>query len=155
MEDRFIRKFAGMNRDRIQAQYARHPQQSLDRLARRLAKNKWGMRDVAREDEAHAEEFGVTGEDKEYLDRYIIARIAEQYDRKAKCKQALMRALWEKGHNGESFDAALPARMARFRQYEGSPFGNYPNPLEQKKWEEWRDMPEGEFKVKLEKYLNS
>lgn len=133
-----------MNRDRIQAQYARHPQSSLDILAKRLSKNKWGVRDVVREDAAHAEEFGITGEDKEYLDRYIIARIAEQYDRKARCKQAVMRNLWEKQHNGESFDAALPARMARFRQYEGTPFGNYSNPIEQRKYDSQpTSMPDG------------
>lgn len=133
-----------MNRDRIQAQYARHPQASLDILAKRLAKNKWGVRDVVREDAAHAEEFGLTGEDKEYLDRYIIARIAEQYDRRARCKQAIMRKLWEKQHNGESFDAALPARMARFRQYEGTPFGNYSNPIEQRKYDSQpATMPDG------------
>ena len=148
-------KTAGMSRDRIQAQYARHPQSSLDVLSKRLAKTKWGKRDVAREDAAHAEEFGITGEDKEYLDRYIIARIAEHHDRKAKCKQAIMRALWEKSHNGESFDAALPARMARFRQYEDSPFGNYSNPIEQKKWEEWRDKPEDVFSKDWENYLKS
>ena len=137
-------KSAEMSRDRIQAQYARHPQSSLDALARRLAKNKWGVRDVVREDAAHAEEFGVTGEDKEYLDRYIIARIAERYDRRARAKQAVLRSLWEKNHNGESFDAALPARMARFRQYEGTPFGNYSNPIEQRKYDSQpASMPDG------------
>lgn len=141
-----------MNRDRIQAQYARHPQSSLDILARRLAKNKWSVNDVVREDAAHADEFAQTQEDKEYLDRYIIARIAEQYDRRARCKQAILRKLWEKQHNGESFDAALPARMARFRQYEGTPFGNYSNQYEQRAYDvQPSEMPDGAW----DKYLGS
>lgn len=144
-------KSAAMSRDRIQAQYARHPQSSLDALAARLARNKWGRRDVVREDDAHREEFGVTGEDKEYLDRYVIARIAEQYDRRARLKQAIMRRLWEKQHNGESFDAALPARMARFRQYEGSPFGHYDNPIEQAKYDSQPPFTEEAW----EKYLKT
>lgn len=148
-------KVASMSRDRIQAQYARHPQESLERLAARLARRKWGRRDVAREDAAHAEEFGITGEDKEYLDRYVIARIAEQYDRRARLKQALMRALWEKGHNGESFDAALPARMARFRQYEDSPFGKYDNPVEQAKYDEWASKSDEDMDAEWEKYLKN
>ena len=115
-------KKAEMSRDRIQAQYARHPQSSLDILAARLAKRKWGPEDVVREYDAHSREYDETKEDKEFLDRYIIARIGEKYDRKARIKQALMRRLWEKEHNGESFDAALPYRMARFRQYESVPF---------------------------------
>ena len=115
-------KKAEMSRGRIQAQYARHPQSSLDILAARLAKRKWGPKDVVREYDAHSREYDETKEDKEFLDRYIIARIGEKYDRKAKIKQALMRRLWEKEHNGESFDAALPYRMARFRQYEDIPF---------------------------------
>jgi hypothetical protein len=115
-------KKAEMSRDRIQAQYARHPQSSLDILAARLAKRKWSPEDVVREYDAHSREYDETKEDKEFLDRYIIARIGEKYDRKAKIKQALMRRLWEKEHNGESFDAALPYRMARFRQYENIPF---------------------------------
>jgi len=144
-----------MNRDRIQAQYARHPQSSLDILAKRLAKKKWGMRDIIREDESHSDEFDSTGEDKEYLDRYIIARIAEQYDRKAKCKQAVLRALWEKEHNGESFDSALPNRMARFRQYEDSPFGNYQNPIEQKKWEEWNMKSDDDIGNAWKRYVKT
>lgn len=146
---------SAMSRDRIQPQYARHPQESLERLAERLARKKWEKRDVAREDAAHAEEFGITGEDKEYLDRYIIARIAERYDRKAKLKQALMRALLENGHNGESFDAAIPARMTRFRQYEGSPFGKYDNPVEQAKYDEWASKSDKDMDVEWEKYLKS
>ena len=55
-------KIVQVYRDRIQAQYARHPQESLERLAARLASKKWGKRDVAREDAANAEEFGITGE---------------------------------------------------------------------------------------------
>lgn len=153
--DREEEKVASMSRGRIQAQYARHPQESLERLAARLARMKWGKRDVAREDAAHAEEFGITGEDKEYLDRYIIARIAERYDRKARLKQALMRALWEKGHNGESFDAALPARMTRFRQYEDSPFGKYDNPIEQAKYDEWASKSDEDMDSEWEKYLKS
>ena len=140
-----------MNRNRIAAQYARHPQESLDRLARRLARKKWGVRDVVREDEAHAEEFDRTDEDKEFLDRYIIARIAEQYDRKARLKQRILRSLW-RGRNPGSFDDALPQRMARFRQYEGTPWGNYPNPIEQRKWDSQpSEMPDGAW----ERYLNS
>lgn len=132
-----------MNRNKIQAQYARHPQDSLERLVKRLAKNKWGVQDVVREDEAHKEEFGLTGEDKEYLDRYIIARIAEQYDAKAKRKQNVLRKAWEVLHKNESFDDALPARMARFRQYEGTPFGNYSNELEQRKFDSFQEnMPD-------------
>ena len=143
-----------MNRDRIQAQYARHPQSSLDALAARLAKKKWSAKDVLREDASHAEEFGITGEDKEYLDRYIIARIAERYDRRARLKQKILKRLWEKEHNGESFDAALPARMARFRQYEGLPFGNYQNPLEQKKWEDWKNRSDDSLEEDWKKYLS-
>lgn len=146
---------SAMSRDRIQAQYARHPQSSLDMLAKRLARKKWGKRDVAREDAAHADEFGATGEDKEYLDRYIIARIAEQYDRKARCKQAILRALWEKGHSGESFDAALPSRMARFRQYEDSPFGKYDNPIEQAKYDEWAAKSDEDMEAEWGKYLKN
>lgn len=123
-----------MNKARIQGQYARHPQESLDRLADRLAKKKWSMDDVAREDAAHAEEFAETGEDKEFLDRYIIARIAERHDRRARVKQGLLRAAWEMRHRGESFDDALPGRMARFRQYEDVPFGIYGNEKELRKF---------------------
>lgn len=117
-----LEKKAEMDRSRIQAQYARHPQESLARLVDRLARRKWGPEDVAREYESHSREYAATKEDKEFLDRYIIARIGERYDRGARAKQALMRRLWEKRHSGESFDAALPGRMARFRQYENIPF---------------------------------
>lgn len=123
-----------MDHDRIRGQYARHPQESLRRLAARLARKKWGVQDILREDEAHAEEFGATGDAKEYLDRYIIARIAETYDRRARAKQMVLRALWERRNAGKSFDEALPARMAKFRQYEDVPFGVYENELERRKF---------------------
>lgn len=111
-----------MDSDRIKAQYARHPQKSLERLAGRLAKKKWCKSDIIREDHSHASEFGETGADKEFLDRYIIANIAESYDRRARIKQRILRSIWERRNAGASFDAALPERMARFRQYEDIPF---------------------------------
>ena len=148
-------KAASMSRSRIQAQYARHPQSSLDVLASRLARKKWGKRDVVREDAAHAEEFGITGDDKEYLDRYIIARIAERHDRKARLKQAILRGLWERRHDGESFDDALPSRMARFRQYEGSPFGKYDNPVEQAKYNEWASKSDEDVDGEWKRYLSA
>ena len=51
------------SRLRIQAQYARHPQASLSRLASRLASNKWGKADIAREDSAHSDEYYATNDD--------------------------------------------------------------------------------------------
>ena len=145
-DEMIVEKDADANASMVLAQYARHPQESLDRLARRLAKKKWGKSDIVREDSAHAEEFNLTGEDKEFVDRYIIARIAEQHDKRAKAKQKVLRRAWELKHKGESFDAALPARMAMFRKYEDVPFGVYGNGMELKKYLEGRDsIADGEW----------
>jgi hypothetical protein len=100
------------------------------------------MADIAREDSAHSDEYAATSDDKEFLDRYIIARIAESFNKaKARAKQKVLRRLWETRHDGESFDDALPPRMARFRQYEDVPFGIYSNDIEQSKYDSGSNVP--------------